>query len=266
MSLEHLWAGWRREYIVAATERERAGVPADDPADCVFCRLAASGEPSEDNLVVWRGEQVFVVMNAYPYASGHVLVMPLRHVGSLAALTGGESAELWAATQQAVATIEAAYDPDGLNVGGQSRPGRRRRAARTPPPARRAALVRRHQLHDVRGRDARAARDTGPLLEEAHRRLAPIGRRRMGPGLPPAPWGRARIRRGVGPSAPRARPRGCRPERAAGRCGRPGRRSAWSWASASWPSRCGCSPPRAPSSPDSAPSSRRSTGGGSCRR
>jgi ATP adenylyltransferase len=118
VSLEHLWAGWRREYIVAATERERAGVSTDDPAECVFCRLAASGEPSEDNLVVWRGEQVFVVMNAYPYASGHVLVMPLRHVGSLAALTEGESAELWAATQQAVATIEAAYDPDGLNVGG----------------------------------------------------------------------------------------------------------------------------------------------------
>ena len=69
MSLEHLWAGWRREYIVEATDRERAGGRADDDTDCVFCRLAASGEPSEDNLVVWRGDRTFVVMNAYPYAS-----------------------------------------------------------------------------------------------------------------------------------------------------------------------------------------------------
>ena len=65
----------------------------------MFCRLAASGEPSEDNLVVWRGELTYVVMNAFPYASGHVLVLPLRHVGSLVELTEGESAELWWATR-----------------------------------------------------------------------------------------------------------------------------------------------------------------------
>jgi diadenosine tetraphosphate (Ap4A) HIT family hydrolase len=117
VSLDHLWAGWRREYIVAATERERAGNISHDESDCVFCRLAASGPPSEDNLVVWRGKKAFVVMNAYPYASGHVLVLPLRHVGSLAELTPDESAEVWAATQAAVAAIETAYEPDGLNMG-----------------------------------------------------------------------------------------------------------------------------------------------------
>ena len=66
---------------------------------------------------MWRGENTFVVMNAYPYASGHVLVLPLRHVGSLAELTGDESAEVWAATQAAVTAIGAAYEPDGLNMG-----------------------------------------------------------------------------------------------------------------------------------------------------
>jgi ATP adenylyltransferase len=116
VSLQHLWAGWRREYIVEATARQRAGGESDE-ADCVFCRLAASGAPSEDNLVVWRGDLAFVVMNAYPYASGHVLVLPLRHIGALGELTAAESAELWSATQQAVAAIEAAYDPDGLNMG-----------------------------------------------------------------------------------------------------------------------------------------------------
>jgi ATP adenylyltransferase len=117
MSLEHLWAGWRSEYIVEATERERAGEHAQDEARCVFCRLAASGPPSEDNLVVWRGDLTFVVLNAYPYGSGHVLVLPLRHAAALSDLTEGESAELWSATQRAAATIEAAYEPDGLNMG-----------------------------------------------------------------------------------------------------------------------------------------------------
>lgn len=116
MSLEHLWAGWRHEYIVEATARERAG-GADAEEACVFCRLAASGPPSEENLVVWRGELAFVVLNAYPYASGHVLVMPLRHTASLVDLTDAESAELWWATQTSVAAIEAAYEPDGLNMG-----------------------------------------------------------------------------------------------------------------------------------------------------
>ena len=117
MTFEHLWAGWRREYIVRATEQERSGGISDEAADCVFCRLAASGPPSEDNLVVWRGETAFVVLNAYPYASGHVLVLPLRHVGALADLTADESTEMWTATQAAVAAIGIAYEPDGLNMG-----------------------------------------------------------------------------------------------------------------------------------------------------
>jgi diadenosine tetraphosphate (Ap4A) HIT family hydrolase len=117
VSLGHLWAGWRSEYIVDATTRERAGGISQDEPDCVFCRLAASGPPSEENLVVWRGEATFVVLNAYPYASGHVLVLPLRHAGALADLTPQESTELWAATQAAVSAIEAAYEPDGINMG-----------------------------------------------------------------------------------------------------------------------------------------------------
>ena len=114
MSLENLWAGWRHDYIALATERERAEGP---PSSCVFCRLAESGPPSLHNLVVWRGDWSFVVLNAYPYGSGHVLVLPLRHVGALGALTDLESAEVWAATQDAVAAIERAYEPDGLNMG-----------------------------------------------------------------------------------------------------------------------------------------------------
>lgn len=113
MSLENLWAGWRHDYVSAATAEERAGTG----DGCVFCRIAASGPPSEDNGVVWRGRLTFAVLNAYPYASGHLLVMPLRHVAELAELSGDENAELWAATEAAVAAVTSAYDPDGLNMG-----------------------------------------------------------------------------------------------------------------------------------------------------
>ncbi|HEY1832653.1 MAG TPA: HIT domain-containing protein [Acidimicrobiales bacterium] len=117
MSLENLWAGWRHEYIVEATARERSGGMKRDEASCVFCRIAESGPPSEDNLMVWRGDLAFVVMNAYPYASGHMLIMPLRHVGSLAELSDAESAQVWRATQDALKAAEAAYEPDGFNMG-----------------------------------------------------------------------------------------------------------------------------------------------------
>jgi ATP adenylyltransferase len=117
VSLENLWAGWRSEYIAEATARERSGYDDGDERRCVFCRLAASGPPSEDNLVVWRGDVTFAVMNAYPYATGHMMVMPLRHVSDLAELTEQESTELWSALRQSLAAIEAAYEPDGLNLG-----------------------------------------------------------------------------------------------------------------------------------------------------
>jgi ATP adenylyltransferase len=117
VTLQQLWAGWRHEYIQEATARERAHGGVHDASECVFCRLAASGEPSVDNLVVWRGEWSFVVLNAYPYARGHLLVLPLRHVGSLGELTTSESNEVWDATRQAITSLEIAYEPDGLNMG-----------------------------------------------------------------------------------------------------------------------------------------------------
>jgi len=114
--LEQLWAGWRHRYVTEATdaERDKAGGPGEG---CVFCRLAASGPPAVENGVVWRGQTCFAVLNAYPYANGHLLILPLRHVERLDELTGVESAELWRLTQDAVTALTAAYQPDGLNIG-----------------------------------------------------------------------------------------------------------------------------------------------------
>ena len=107
MSLERLWAGWRSEYVEGAAEAE----------GCVFCRILASDEPGEVTYVVRRDEQCAVVLNAYPYTSGHLMVMPLRHVADLEALDSAEAAGLWRELADAVRALKAAYSPDGLNVG-----------------------------------------------------------------------------------------------------------------------------------------------------
>ena len=120
MTLDHLWAGWRNAYVSGAVAGPLDDAPnpsGDDPSACVFCRIAASGPASPDNGVLWIGGTVMVVLNAYPYASGHLMAVPLRHVRSLDDLTEEESDELWAATRRAVAAQEAAYRPEGVNLG-----------------------------------------------------------------------------------------------------------------------------------------------------
>ena len=119
MSLERLWAGWRNDYVAAAGAGAAASPPAasGEPDACVFCRIAASGPPSADNGVLWKGRTALVVLNAYPYASGHLMAVPLRHLGSLGDLSEEEAGELWAAARLGVAALEAAYRPDGINLG-----------------------------------------------------------------------------------------------------------------------------------------------------
>jgi len=127
VNLEHLWAGWRTEYVSSIpsdtdtdtdTELDTlADHPLDDPNRCVFCRIEASGPPSGENCVLWRGKTTFAVLNAYPYASGHLLVMPSRHVRSMDDLTEAEGIELWGTLRAGVSALEAAYVPEGVNIG-----------------------------------------------------------------------------------------------------------------------------------------------------
>jgi ATP adenylyltransferase len=111
--LDELWAGWRSEYVSsAATSKDGEG-----DRGCVFCRLLTSDEPDAETFVVWRGATCAALLNAYPYTSGHLLVLPIRHVGELDQLDTDESAELGSAVTAAVAGLQRAYAPDGVNVG-----------------------------------------------------------------------------------------------------------------------------------------------------
>jgi len=109
MTMERLWAGWRSAYV------EGAAV-GDDPGS-VFTRILASGLPDDETHVVWRGDLVFVILNRFPYTSGHVLVMPYREVGELEDLTADEHLALWSAVTDSVRAIKAAYSPQGVNIG-----------------------------------------------------------------------------------------------------------------------------------------------------
>ena len=108
--LDHLWAGWRGEYVATADELNGGDA-------CVFCRILASGLPDDQTYVVWRGEGVFAILNKYPYTSGHLMVMPTRHVGELDQLTDDEHDELFRAARTATAALKAAYSPEGFNLG-----------------------------------------------------------------------------------------------------------------------------------------------------
>jgi len=116
VSLDRLWAGWRTTYIQSTVDGSEPTGP-DDDGGTLFERILHSGLPDDQTFILWRGQRCFAMLNAFPYGSGHLMVLPQRPVAQLADLDPDESAELWAGVNQAVAAITAAYRPDGVNVG-----------------------------------------------------------------------------------------------------------------------------------------------------
>lgn len=110
MAIERLWAGWRSDYV-----RDVAARGAGD-GGCVMCRLAVAPDDDEA-LVVARGDRAFVVLNAFPYTSGHLLVVVDRHEAELERLSPEEAAEVMGLVQWSTAALKRAYRPDGVNVG-----------------------------------------------------------------------------------------------------------------------------------------------------
>ena len=101
-----LWAPWRMAYITRA--REARG--------CLLCRLHEE-EKDEENKIIYRSRTCFVVLNIYPYNTGHVMVAPYRHVAYPTELTDEEMMDLWRTVNLAIRAIELAYGPHGFNIG-----------------------------------------------------------------------------------------------------------------------------------------------------
>jgi diadenosine tetraphosphate (Ap4A) HIT family hydrolase len=111
MALERLWAAWRSDYVRDVGASSRAS-----SSGCVFCELAEE-RPSPDSGVIAVDEHCYCVLNAFPYGSGHLLVLPRRHESELGRLSEPEATALWAMARQAVAAVGEAYGPDGVNLG-----------------------------------------------------------------------------------------------------------------------------------------------------
>jgi ATP adenylyltransferase len=102
-----LWAPWRLEYIQQAGES----------TGCVFCDEAAGSLDPAESLLLARGEHAIALLNKYPYASGHLMVSPVRHVGEVGDLSDEEALAIHRLAVEAVATLNAVYGPAGFNLG-----------------------------------------------------------------------------------------------------------------------------------------------------
>jgi ATP adenylyltransferase len=100
---KQLWAPWRLEYIQSA----------DEQPGCVFC----NAQQGDDGLVVRRGEHAFALLNRFPYASGHFMVAPYRHVGDFAELSDDEAREIHRLAAAGMQALRELFSPDGYNAG-----------------------------------------------------------------------------------------------------------------------------------------------------
>ncbi len=108
--MKRLFSPWRSQYI-ASFKGERKS-----DSGCLFCRIA--GEQSDpENLVVTRNPHCFVVMNRYPYNSGHLMIVPYKHVSKFGQLTEGEYADVMGTTAQMIRALEEVSSPEGFNFG-----------------------------------------------------------------------------------------------------------------------------------------------------
>lgn len=133
--MDRLWTPWRYNYITGAQKSTRKGVPAELdawPADqdkhCVFCNMIAAvewniahGMPAEEAEkaagIILRGRSVFVCLNAFPYGTGHVMVIPYQHLDTLTGLPAEAAHEMMDTAQRLERALREVYRPDGVNLG-----------------------------------------------------------------------------------------------------------------------------------------------------
>ena len=104
--MNHIWSPWRMKYI-ENTEKEEG---------CVFCNALVK-EDSEANLIAFRGERAFVILNLYPYTSGHLMVVPFGHIATLEELDPATRAEMMELASRCTTVLRKIYQPQAFNVG-----------------------------------------------------------------------------------------------------------------------------------------------------
>jgi ATP adenylyltransferase len=106
--MEHIWAPWRMPYIDSSKD--------DKEETCIFCDKPKEDRDAE-NLILYRSQLSFIIMNKYPYNPGHLMVAPYHHTGRLEDLTDDERNELFAIVSRGVMLLKKVLNPDGLNIG-----------------------------------------------------------------------------------------------------------------------------------------------------
>ena len=109
--MDRMWSPWRSEYVSDAADR----VPTDEESS-LFTELLNEDADTE-NLILWRGEDVFVIMNLYPYNNGHLLIVPYREVEDYTALNPSEQQAIAATIDRCMRWLNVALSPEGFNVG-----------------------------------------------------------------------------------------------------------------------------------------------------
>lgn len=103
--MENLWAPWRIEYILS---KKAPG--------CIFCDKPQE-DKDQENLILYRGKYHFIIMNAFPYNNGHMMIVPYRHISTLSGWSSEEQKEFMELADLAVNLLKAAMKPDGFNLG-----------------------------------------------------------------------------------------------------------------------------------------------------
>ncbi|HXC31257.1 MAG TPA: HIT domain-containing protein [Verrucomicrobiae bacterium] len=104
--MDYLWTPWRYRYVAEAKNQK----------GCVFCNAAAANQ-DEEWLIVQRGVQNFVILNRYPYTTGHVMVVPYAHTADFSGLDRETAGEMMLLSQRVQVAIDDVYHPDGFNLG-----------------------------------------------------------------------------------------------------------------------------------------------------
>lgn len=110
--MDVLWSPWRYDYIKGGSE-----TPLDNSGGCVFCDILNNPASDEEKFILKRAGFNFVILNVYPYVSGHLMIVPYEHIADLDKASKDTSDEMMDLTKQCQSALRDVYHPDGINLG-----------------------------------------------------------------------------------------------------------------------------------------------------